>query len=153
MSNPRYTPRSFAVHPRDFGRNPRIEWLPKETWTVRESAQLDASQLQHRVAYGVMNVYLPPSRAKRVTKLAEALEMPYARLQRLLTGHSVMQLEDLGRLRCLVGDNLDPWLLRDHHTALLKAGHDAIKRESTLAKTRLTRAGLWAASESRPPLR
>ncbi|CAN7410583.1 hypothetical protein LJR042_002592 [Microbacterium maritypicum] len=91
-----------------------------------------------------------------MTSLAEALEIPYARLQKVLSGHSVMQLEDLGRLRRLIGDSVDPWLLRGHHAALLTEGRAAMDREAARERReRLSRAGAWARSTPKtpPPMR
>lgn len=42
--------------------------------------------------------------------LADKLDMPYERLQRLLNGRIVMQLEDVSRLRAVVGEVVDLWM-------------------------------------------
>lgn len=153
MSNPRYVPREFALYPLEFGRKPLIDWVSEEGLSTVERARLDASRLQHGVAYGVTQLYMPRSPTKRMTSLAEALEMPYPRLQKLLSGHSVMQLEDLGRLRQLIGDSVDPWLLRGRHAALLTEGRMALEREAAQAeRRRKALTGAWArSSPSSPP--
>ncbi|MFK0402001.1 hypothetical protein ACIQTT_06695 [Microbacterium sp. NPDC090225] len=112
MSNPRYLPRSFVLPPRDFGRRQRAEWRkPDSTWSQKEVAQLDAAQLQHQVAYGVLEEFLPTSEIRTITALAERLDMPYPRVQRMLNGQTVMQLEDIGHLRRLLGAALvDSWI-------------------------------------------
>lgn len=154
MSNPRYIPRSFALHPYEFGRKSLIEWRGEEGLSVLELARLDAAHLQHGVAYGVTQLYMPRSPTRQITTLAEALEVPYARLQKMLAGYSVMQLEDLGRLRRLVGDSVDPWLLRGRHAALLTEGRSAMEREATRERReRLSRAGVQARPSSPPPMR
>lgn len=154
MSNPRYVPREFARFPLEFGRKPLIEWRSDESWSTRELAQRDAAHLQHGVAYGVTQLHMPRSATRQMTTLAEALEMPYARLQKLLTGHSVMQLEDLGRLRLLIGDGVDPWLLRGRHAALLTEGRAAMDREATREQLRRrAQMGASARPPSPPPVR
>lgn len=156
MSNPRYVPREFALYPLEFGRKPLVEWRGEEGLTTRELAQRDAAHLQHGVAYGVTQLYMPRSETRQITSLAEALEIPYARLQKVLSGHSVMQLEDLGRLRRLIGDSVDPWLLRGRHAALLTEGRAAMDREAARERReRHSRAGAWARSTSKtpPPMR
>lgn len=111
MSNPRYTPRSFVVPPRDFGRRRIAEWrAPEPTWTLRERAHLDASKLQHEVAYGVLEIFLPSSEIRTITALAGELDMPYGRLQQMLNGQIVMQMEDLVRLRGHIGEDVDAWV-------------------------------------------
>lgn len=150
MSNPRYVPREFARFPLEFGRKPLIEWRSEESWSTRELAQLDAAHLQHGVAFGVTQLYMPRSTTRQITTLAEALEMPYARLQKMLAGHSVMQLEDLGRLRLLIGDSVDPWLLRGRHAALLTEGRAAMDREA--AQERLRRNAQMSARARQPTL-
>lgn len=130
MSNPRYVPREFAADPREFGQRPTIEWRNDEAWGSTERARLDASRIQHGIAYGVIHLYMPRSPTKRMTTLAIALEVPYSRVQKLLTGHSVMQLEDLGRFRQLIGDSLDPWLLRERHLGRLKQAQEIVEREA-----------------------
>lgn len=52
-----------------------------------------------------------------MTGLATKLEMPYVRLQRLLNGRIVMQLEDVSRLRAVIGEVVDSWLTRADTTA------------------------------------
>ena len=111
MSNPRYTPRSFVVPPRDFGRRRIAEWRELEpTWTLRERARLDASKLQHAVAYGILEIYLPASEIRTITALAGELDMPYGRLQQMLNGQIVMQMEDLQRFRRYLGEEVDAWV-------------------------------------------
>ena len=111
MSNPRYTPREFAVHPRDFGRRRPTDWRePDETWGLRELAQLEAARRQHEIAYGVVERFLPTTEIRTMTALAAALAVPYVRLQRLLNGRIVMQLEDVSRLRAVIGDDVHTWL-------------------------------------------
>lgn len=154
MSNPRYVPRDFARFPVEFGRKPLIEWHGEKGLSTRELAQLDAAHLQHGVAYGVTQLYMPRSPTRQITTLAEALDVPYARLQKLLSGHSVMQLEDLGRLRRLIGDSVDPWLLRGRHAALLTEGRAAMDREAARERReRLARAGARSRPSTPPPVR
>lgn len=111
MSNPRYTPRSFVVPPRDFGRRRVAEWIAVDpSWTPRERARFDASRLQHEIAFGVLEIYLPASEIRTITALAGELGMPYGRLQQMLNGQIVMQMEDLSRLRAYIGDDVDAWV-------------------------------------------
>lgn len=154
MSNPRYVPREFARFPIEFGRKPLIEWHSEEGLSTVELARLDAAHLQHGVAYGVTQLYMPGSPTPHMTTLAAALEMPYPRLQKMLAGHSVMQLEDLGRLRRFIGDRVDPWLLRGRHAALLTEGRAAMDREAAQARReRLLRASAPRRPSSPPPMR
>lgn len=154
MSNPRYIPRNFALHPRDFGHKPLIEWRREESWTLSERGRADTAQLQHGVAYGMLHLYMLKSRMTGLMSLADALEMHYARLQKMLTGNSVMQLEDLGRVRSLVGDSVDTWLLRGRHAALLKEGRDALRREAERESYAIRRTeAVLAARNAPPPIR
>ncbi|MGV2900118.1 hypothetical protein ACNPM4_00450 [Microbacterium sp. AGC62] len=108
MSTPRYTPRNFVLPPRDFGRRWISEWrAPDPSWTPKEIAQLEAAQIQHRIAYGILEIYLPTTNARTITGLASQLGMSYDRLQRMLNGQVVMQLEDIGLLRSLDGVDID----------------------------------------------
>jgi plasmid maintenance system antidote protein VapI len=54
---------------------------------------------------------MPTSSTKRLTSFARALDVSYDRLQRVLTGKAVMQLEDVGRLSQHIGTNLELWAL------------------------------------------
>lgn len=62
---------------------------------------------------------MPKSATKKITTLARALDLPYGRLQRVLTGHLVMQFEDFGRLHAHIGPRMELWLLsgRNAHIA------------------------------------
>lgn len=113
MTNPRYIPRDFAVDPGEFGRKKNLEWTaaPADA-TPRELAQRDAAELQHLLCRGVLKLYMPESSNTRIIKLAAALDVTYDRLQKMLSGRVVMQLEDIGRLRVLIGPRLDYWMLR-----------------------------------------
>ncbi|MCI1017360.1 hypothetical protein HWD99_01845 [Microbacterium sp. C5A9] len=111
MSNPRYTPRSYVLPARDFGRRRHTDWLePDASWTPQEVAHLEASQLQHRIAYGVVEEFLPSSEIRTITALAAEVDIPYDRLLRMLNGRVVMQLEDVSRLRKLIGEPLGLWI-------------------------------------------
>lgn len=102
-----------------------------DTATRREAAQRDASRLQHQVCFGVFDIYMKRSDNSMVTKLASALDVPYDRLQKMLTGRVVMQLEDIGRLRQLIGYSLDYWMLRGPSAQFVRARDKEfkIKRE------------------------
>lgn len=80
---------------------------------ARIKAQRSAAKTQHQISYGVQNLYMPQSDQPKITLLAEELQVPYDRLHKMLTGRVVMQLEDIGRLRELIGAQLDLWFLRD----------------------------------------
>lgn len=122
MSNPRYRPRDFAVHPRDFGRRAAIEWVePSPGWSARQAAQLTAADLQHRICYGVLERWMPRSSTKKITTLATAIGVPYNRLQQLLTGYTVMQFEDFGRLYGHIGPMMELWLLRGDNARIAQA--------------------------------
>lgn len=111
VSNARYIPRELAVHPRDFGRRQPTDWKePDLSWGPREVAQLEAARRQHEIAYGVVEHYLPTSETRTMSGLAADLDMQYDRLQRLLNGRIVMQLEDISRLRGVIGDIVDVWM-------------------------------------------
>lgn len=113
MPGPRYTPRNFVIPPRDFGRRLVAEWrTPDSNWTAKEVAQLEAARLQHRIAYGILEVYLPSSPTGTITALSAELGMTYDRLQRMLNGQVVMQLEDIGLFGSLDGFDVDSWMTK-----------------------------------------
>lgn len=114
MSNPRYVPRSFAITPHLFGKSESIDWIELPSGAdKRVQAQRSAARTQHQISYGVQSLYMPQSSQPKITLLAEELDVPYGRLHRVLTGRVVMQLEDIGRLRVLIGPQLDYWFLRE----------------------------------------
>lgn len=122
MSDPRYVPRSFLVEPRDFGRRPSPQWrLIEDDWTFQQRAQLDASISQHGISYGVRAIYMRPPHVTKITDLAEELEVEYNRLQKMLGGLVIMQMEDLARLRLLVGTRLDYWMMRGEAAQYVRA--------------------------------
>lgn len=98
-----------------------------DTATRREAAQRDASRLQHQICFGVFDIYMKRSDNSMVTKLASALDVPYDRLQKMLTGRVVMQLEDIGRLRQLIGYSLDYWMLRGPSAQFVRARDKEIR--------------------------
>ena len=73
---------------------------------------MDAAQLQHLISYGVVHDLMRRRSAKKISTLADALDVQYDRLQKMLSGRAVMQLEDIGRLRVYFGDGLDTWMVR-----------------------------------------
>ena len=112
MTSPRYVPRDFLVEPRDFGRRPYPQWreISVEAPFV-EQARQDASISQHQVSTGVRELYLRPER-KKMTDLSAETQIEYHRLQKMLGGLIIMQMEDLARLRLIVGSRLDVWMMR-----------------------------------------
>lgn len=99
--------------PRQFGQMESIEWMPLgPDVDARIRAQRSAAKTQHQISYGVQSLYMPQSDQPKITLLAKELEVPYDRLHKMLSGRAVMQLEDIGRLRELVGAQLDLWFLR-----------------------------------------
>lgn len=84
---------------------------------------------------------MPSSKTKKMTTLAQALEMPYSRLQRMLTGHTVMQFEDLGRLYAHVGPQLEPWLLTGDNAKTFNLGAATADQRRTLDARRAGQAG------------
>ncbi|MCM3778801.1 hypothetical protein [Microbacterium hydrocarbonoxydans] len=99
--------------PRQFGQMENIDWVALEPGCdARVRARRSAAKTQHQISYGVQNLYMPHSDQPKITLLAEALGVPYDRLHKVLSGRVVMQLEDIGRLRELVGAQLDVWFLR-----------------------------------------
>lgn len=148
MTNPRYVPRNFAAAPRVFGRRSEIEWrTPDGGWSHRERAQLDASKLQHQVAFGVLEIFMPNTDRSKVTALAAELGTPYDRLQKMLTGHVVMQLEDIGRLRLLIGGSLDFWLIRGHNAEWIR------KVEAEARERREQKLRGAVTTNQKPPMR
>lgn len=130
VTNPRYIPRDFAVDPGEFGRKKNLEWtaIPADA-TPREVAQRDAAELQHLLCRGVLMLYMPESSNTRIIKLAGALDMTYDRLQKMLSGRVVMQLEDIGRLRALIGPRLDYWMLRGQSADVVRMIEDRMTQE------------------------
>lgn len=122
MTAPRYVPRDFLVEPRDFGRRPSPQWrFIEDDWTFQRRAQLDASISQHGISYGVREIYMRAPNATKITDLAAELEVEYNRLQKMLGGLVVMQMEDLARLRLLVGTRLDYWMMRGEAAQYVRA--------------------------------
>ncbi|MFE7065597.1 hypothetical protein [Microbacterium sp. NPDC057658] len=114
-------PRDFLVEPRDFGRRPRAVWhLIDHDWTLERRAQLDASISQHNISRGVRELYLTEKR-KKVTELAQEIEVEYHRLQKMLAGRIVMQMVDLARLRLLIGTRLDYFMMRGESAEYVRA--------------------------------
>lgn len=137
MSNPRYVPRDFAVTPRDFGQVKELAWVAlSDDADTLAKARRSAAKTQHQISYGVRNIYMPHSGQPKITLLAEALEVPYDRLHKVLTGRAVMQLEDIGRLRGLVGAELDFWFLRDETLTFVEASLANLAREQERARMR-----------------
>lgn len=64
----------------------------------------------------------PPS--KTISGLASALGVAYNRLQKVLSGAVVMQLEDLSRLRLAIGPQLDSWVLGGPSAQLFRADEE-----------------------------
>jgi len=131
VSNPRYRPRDFAVHPRDFGRKAQIDWRePDSAWSTRERSQLAAAELQHRICFGVLETWMPRSQTRKITTLAAAIDMSYNRLQQILSGHIVMQFEDFGRLYAHIGPRMELWLLSGQHIPIAEAVNRTREREA-----------------------
>ncbi|WP_417503837.1 hypothetical protein [Microbacterium sp.] len=122
MSDPRYVPRNFLVEPRDFGRRPKSQWrLIEDDWTFQRRARLDASISQHGISCGVRELCLRGPHGTKMTDLAAELEIEYNRLQKMLGGLIVMQMEDLARLRLHVGTRLDVWMMRGEAAQYVRA--------------------------------
>ncbi|WP_150954657.1 hypothetical protein [Microbacterium testaceum] len=135
MSNPRYVPRQFLAVPRDFGRRLEPEWVtPDATYDQRRLAQLDASKLQHQIAYGVTELYLKPPRSTKISDLAKALNVEYNRLQKVLSGAVVMQFEDFSRLRQIIGHQMDYWILRGPAAKYVRAVEADMRRRQDRAQ-------------------
>lgn len=84
---------------------------------------------------------MPRSATKKITALAEALGIPYSRLQRMLTGYTVMQLEDLGRLYSHIGSVMELWFLTGQNAGIAE----------TIGRARASRATIRSvATHERP---
>ncbi len=94
--------------------------------------------MQHRVACGITGEYFASSPTKKITTLAARLDVPYARLQRWMSGFSVMQLEDLGRLYDLIGPTVDIWLLEPRNAEIALA----LRRVRAHQKAQATQRGV-----------
>lgn len=125
MSNPRYVPSEFAVHPDLFGKEEVLEWrTPDETWSLQQRAQLNASMLQHRVVYWLLH-FESGGRARKVTAVARATKFRYERLLAITNGSAVIQMQDIGQLRVWMGSGIDLWLLDGPNLPMAKAMIDA----------------------------
>lgn len=145
VSDPRYVPRDFLVEPRDFGRRPFPDWKwIEDDWSFARKAQLDASQSQHQICYGVRELYMQKPRMTKITDLAAELEIEYNRLQKMLGGLVVMQMVDLARLRLLVGPRLDYWMMRGENAEYIRA----VERDLNRQKERQAQAKAWAESQA-----
>lgn len=121
--------------PRDFGRRLEPEWVSADaTFDQRQLAQLDASKLQHQIAYGVSELYLQPPRSTKISDLAKSLGVEYNRLQRMLSGAVVMQLEDFSRLRHVIGHQMDYWVLRGPSAPYVRAVEADMRRRQDRAQ-------------------
>lgn len=104
MSKPRYVPRSYLALPKQFGRVLEAKWRPlPEDATIRDHGRINAAVFQHQVSFSVTQFFMPNSSYDTFVKLAEALATDYYRIQKVLNGHLVMQLEDFGALKHLTG--------------------------------------------------
>lgn len=149
MPSPKYVPKEFLIDPADFGRKGEPQWVtPDETWSRESRGRLRAAQVQHRVSHAVRVKFLknPKAPIRKMSQLAEALEIRYGKLQPMLAGDTVMQLEDLGRLLDHFGHWLEPALLSADAAKVA----DAIKLARAQAAERRQPP---QAAPARPPLR
>jgi len=102
---------------------------------MKEAAQVSAAQLQHRLCYGVLEIWMPKSATKKMTTLARAIDVPYGRLQRVLTGHLVMQFEDFGRLHAHIGPRMELWLLSGRNAQIAQGIAAVHNREAEASRT------------------
>ncbi|MCT9819299.1 hypothetical protein N3K63_03255 [Microbacterium sp. W1N] len=130
MPNPRYRPRDFVVEPTEFGQLGIVQWVDVDPQEKRTVAHRWAAQYQHSIAFGVRKRYVPKSDTTTVLALAEEMGLPYPRLQRLLTGHVVMQLEDVGRLYTHIGPAIEVWGLSTPHREIIERFYRERQRQS-----------------------
>lgn len=97
MPNPRYVPRTFAVHPAEFGHDWNIEW---HTPTDRQQQQIAAvgARLQHGIAWHARKAIRRNPHHRSVRAFAEANQINYTRLSAMLRGEIIMRLDDAAHL-------------------------------------------------------
>lgn len=86
-------------------------------------------------------MYLTEKRRK-VTELAQEIEVEYHRLQKMLAGRIVMQMVDLARLRLLIGTRLDYFMMRGESADYVRAvERDFYRKKERQAQAQGQRAG------------
>ena len=100
MSDPRFRPRDYLVHPKTFG----ITDAPKplEASSIEERARAGAAVYQSRLARQV-RVLMAEHDVTQV-EFSAAIEMKAARLSRLLNGTAILRVEDIYRFQCFFND-------------------------------------------------
>ena len=103
MSDPRYRPRDFCVHPERFGQVGAVQWKSPEQG---EKIQLQAAVLQHEWSKLIRRRL----GEERVTLkvFASRARMSYDRAAKVLRGEAIMRLEDLAAAQLILGGIIRP---------------------------------------------
>lgn len=100
VSNPKYRPRDFAVHPALFGNTEPIEWLaPSDDISP---FQLRAARIQH--LYAVRIRARLEATGTALKSYAVRSRVSYDRTSKMLRGEVVMRLEDIAIADVLLGE-------------------------------------------------
>lgn len=97
VPNPRYVPRTFAVHPAMFGHDWNIEWhIPGDR---QQQIAAVGARLQHGIAWHTRKaIRRSPHGHRSVRAFADANQISYARLSAMLRGEIIMRLDDTAHL-------------------------------------------------------
>jgi len=98
MGNPRYVPKRYTDEPKEFGRARAVTWKPVEPGS---EDQRRAAQIQHEWAVQIRRE--AATKYGSLAKYAEATELSYDRLIKVLSGREIMRLEDIAQAERLLG--------------------------------------------------
>ena len=103
MSDPRYRPRDFCVHPERFGEVGQVEWKAAE---ASDRIRLGAARLQHEWSK-VIRRRLGEERVS-LKVFATRAGTSYDRAAKVFRGETIMRFEDLAAAELLLGGVIRP---------------------------------------------
>lgn len=98
MGNPRYVPKRYTDEPKEFGRARAVTWKPVQPGS---EDQRRAAQIQHDWAVQIRRA--ADARYGSLAKYAEATDLSYDRLIKVMSGREIMRLEDIAQAERLLG--------------------------------------------------
>lgn len=98
VTNPRFAPRRYTLEPKAFGKAKNIEWVEPVPGT---EDQHEASKMQHAWAVAIYNAAV--RQYGSIKRYAEANDLRYERLTRIMRGAEIMRLEDIATAKRLLG--------------------------------------------------
>lgn len=84
-------PRDYSLEPEGFGKAFSLRWKPADS--VLQARYIRAAQMQHQVSLTIALKLRSLGQTRR--EYAEAVEMSYDRVTKILRGDSLMHLEDI----------------------------------------------------------